>query len=76
MKKEDYIPKPEQRIYQAFSGCKNCPVREACMKTSANKFDFKNLFVDTQLDIYRINTKKNIESYEGEIIRVNRSIQA
>ena len=75
-RKKGYIPKLEQRIYQSFSGCKTCPVREACMKTSANKFDFKKLFVDTQLDIYRINTKKNIESDEGKIIRVNRSIQA
>lgn len=75
-REKGYIPKTEQRIYQAFSGCPVCPIRESCMKSTANKFDFKYIKVDSQLDIYRFNTKKNIESNEGKLIRVNRSIQA
>jgi transposase len=75
-RKRGYKPKTEQRIYKSFSGCTTCPIRNACMKSSAKRNDFKMMYVDTQLDIYRIETKKNIESDEGKIIRVNRSIQA
>ena len=70
------IPKLEQRIYQASTSCKTCPVRKNCMKTSASKYEFKTLRVDTQLDIYRANAKNNIESDKGKLIRLNRSIQA
>ena len=70
------VPKPEQRIYQSFTGCKTCPVREECMKSAATRYDFKTLRVDTQLDIYRENAKNNIESDKGKLLRLNRSIQA
>lgn len=75
-KQHGYTVKPNQRIYQGFSGCIDCPIREACMKSIAKKSSFKKLRVDTQLDIYRLNTLKNIESNKGKMIRVNRSIQA
>jgi hypothetical protein len=71
-----YKIKPNQRIYQGFTGCIECPVREGCMKSTAKRADFKRLKVDTQLDIYRLNTLANIESDKGKMIRVNRSIQA
>ena len=74
--KRGYKPKPNQRIYQSFIGCLDCPVRQQCMKSTAKKFDYKKLKVDTQLDMYRSNTLRNIESIQGKIIRVNRSIQA
>lgn len=74
--KRGNIPKLEQRIYQAFTGCKTCPLRKECMKSAATKYNFKTLRVDTQLDIYRANAKENIESDKGKLLRLNRSIQA
>ncbi len=75
-KTQGYKVRPNQRIYQGFTGCIECPVREGCMKSTAKRGDFKRLKVDTQLDIYRLNTLTNIESDKGKMIRVNRSIQA
>lgn len=74
--KHGYKTKPNQRVYKGFSGCIDCSVRESCMRAASKKYDFKTLKVDSQLDLYRKKTLENIESDEGKMIRVNRSIQA
>jgi transposase len=60
--------KPNQRIYRAFSGCLDCHVREDCMRAASKKYDFRTLRVDSELDRYRAQTTKNIESIEGKLI--------
>ena len=61
----------ESRIYQCKS-CEGCPYCGKCYKGK----HAKQISVASRFDEYRARSRTNIESEEGILLRINRSIQA
>lgn len=58
--------------YYECPSCTGCPVKENCTKTTTDK----RIQVSWAFEKYRKESRENIVSEEGKILRVNRSIQS
>lgn len=70
------VNKRGETTYSCTRGCKTCPLRKQCMKSSAKRFDYKALTLDIDCERARRKSLHNITTLEGCEIRANRSIQA
>lgn len=67
----------EKTIYECHN-CAGCPLKEQCIRSRSNKpleERNKRIYCCKSFDQHRTNMKEKIESEQGKLLRVNRSIQ-
>lgn len=66
----------DARVYEAKESCNDCSLKKKCIRTKSNTFEKKKFSVTLIHMLYRKQAFAFLNSTEGILLRINRSIQA